>query len=146
MLGRLHLRRGQRCGNDLGVVRNHSIRLDHHQRGADRDLVADLARQFDDDAGHRRFHLDGGLVGHHVGEALVLFDAVAYAHVPSDDLGLGDAFADVGQLEGEAGHYASFMIFLSASPMRTGPGKYAHSRLCGYGVSKPVTRSIGASR
>ena len=34
----------------------------------------------------------------------------------------------------------------SAMPMRTGPGKYAHSKLCGYGVSNPVTRSTGASR
>ncbi len=122
------------------------VGLDHHQRRADRHLVADLARKLDHHARHRRFHLDRRLVGHHVGDLLVFLDPVPDRDVPRHDLGLGNTLANVGQLERKTRHYASFMIFLSASPMRTGPGKYAHSRLCGYGVSKPVTRSIGASR
>ena len=52
-----------------------------------------------------RFHFDRGLVGHHVGELLVFLDAVADLDVPGDDLGLGNAFADVGQLELIGRHY-----------------------------------------
>ena len=71
-----------------------------------------------------RFHLDRRLVGHHVGELLVFLDAVADLDVPGDDLGLGDAFADIGQLEFVAGHRAqSSNAFLSAGPSRAGPGK-----------------------
>src|SRR3546814_20536526 len=55
-------------------------------------------------ARYRGFHLDRGLVGHHVGELLVLLDRVADLDVPLDDLGLGNAFADVGQLEFVARH------------------------------------------
>ena len=70
----------------------------------------------------RRLHLDRRLVGHHVGELLVLLDAVADRDVPRDDLGLGNALADVRQLEGEAApscvESTSFMIFLSALPIR----------------------------
>ena len=47
----------------------------------------------------RRGDLDRRLVGHHVGQHLVLDDLVADLDVPFDDLGLGDAFADVGQLD-----------------------------------------------
>ena len=118
------------------VVNALAFGLDHRERRADRHHVADFAREFDDDPRNRRFHLDGRLVGHHVGELLILLDRVADLDVPRDDLGLGNAFADIGQAEFEPGHrQTSFMIFLSAWPMRTGPGKYAHSRLCGYGVS-----------
>ena len=121
LLGDLDLVRARRRGDHLALTG--VFGLDHHQRRADRDLVADLAGQFHDRARHRRFHLDRRLVGHHVGDVLVFLDPVADGDVPGDDLGLGDAFADIGQLEGEASHYASFMIFLRASPMRTGPGK-----------------------
>jgi hypothetical protein len=44
------------------------------------------------------------LVGHHVGKLLVFLDLVADLDVPGDDLGLGNAFADVGQLEFVARH------------------------------------------
>ena len=54
---------------------------------------------FEHRARDRRFHLDRRLVGHHVGELLVFLDRVADLDVPGDDLGLGNAFADVGQLE-----------------------------------------------
>ncbi len=108
----------------LGNRRFIPVGLDHHQRRADRDLIADFAREFDHHARHRRFHLDRRLVGHHVGDLLILLDALADMHMPCDDLGLGDAFADIRQAESEASHASqSFRSFLSASPMRTGPGK-----------------------
>ena len=112
-LGRFFGRNGSRT----------TLGLDLDQHRADGDLVTDLASQLDHLAGNRAFHLDRRLVGHHVGDLLVFGDHVADLDVPRDDLRLGDAFADVRQLEGEAGHYASFINFLSASPMRTGPGK-----------------------
>jgi hypothetical protein len=59
---------------------------------------------FDNAAGDRRLHLHRRLVGHHVGELLILLDHVADLDVPGDDLGLGNAFADVGQLEFVARH------------------------------------------
>ena len=106
MLRDLGLFRGRGRGDDLAPrIFGASIRgFDHDQRCADRDLIADLARQFDHHARHRRFHLDGRLVGHHVGDVLVFLDAIAHGDVPGDDLGLGDAFADIGQAEGEAAH------------------------------------------
>ena len=73
--------------------------LDLDQHRADRDLVADFARELSDDARDGRFHLHGRLVGHHIGELLVFLDPVADLDVPGDDLGLGDAFADIGELE-----------------------------------------------
>ena len=90
-----------RCGigHRLG-----GIGFDHHQRGTDRHLVADLAGQLDHHARHRRFHLDRRLVRHHVGEALVLLHTIPDRHVPRDDLRLGDAFPNVRELEGEACH------------------------------------------
>ena len=123
MLGDLDLLRARRGGDDLALALARVLGFDHHQCSTDRDLIANVARQFDDNARHGRFHLDGRLVGHHVGDVLIFLDTVADRDVPGDDLGLGDAFADVGQLEGKAGHYASFMIFLRAWPIRTGPGK-----------------------
>ena len=97
-----------------------SFNLDQHR--TDGDLVADFAGQLLDHAGDRRFHLDRRLVGHHVGELLVFLDLVADLDVPGDDLGLGNAFANVGELELIETHYAS-MTFLRAFFMRIGPGK-----------------------
>jgi hypothetical protein len=37
------------------------------------------------------------------------------------------------------------MTRVSAAATRAWPGKYSHSKACGYGVSNPQTRSIGAS-
>jgi hypothetical protein len=47
---------------------------------------------------HRGGHLDGRLVGHHVGEHLLGGDRIAGLDVPLDQLHLGDAFADVRDL------------------------------------------------
>ena len=61
--------------------------------------LVDVAREFDDDPRHGRFHFDGRLVGHHVGKLRIFLDALADFHMPGDDFGLGDAFADVRQTE-----------------------------------------------
>ena len=70
----------------------------------DRQHAADLAAQRDDGAGDRRRHLDRRLVGHHGGEDLVLQHRLADLDMPFDDLGLGDAFADIGQLDDARAH------------------------------------------
>ena len=72
--------------------------------------------------GDGAFHLDRRLVGHHVGDLLIFRDRVADLDVPGDDLRLGNAFADVRQLEFVSGHY-SVMTFSRARFMRFGPGK-----------------------
>ncbi len=51
-----------------------------------------------------RGHLDRRLVGHHIDQGLVLSHVVAGFDVPGDDLGLGDAFAHIGQFEDETRH------------------------------------------
>ena len=96
--------------------------LDHREHRADRHLVADFARELDHLAGDRAFHLDRRLVGHHVGDLLVLADRVADLDVPGDDFGLGNAFADVGQLEFVSSHQSA-ITFSRARFMRFGPGK-----------------------
>jgi hypothetical protein len=55
-------------------------------------------------AADRRGDLHRGLVGHHVGDDLVLGHQVADLDVPGDQFGLGGAFAHVGQLEDETTH------------------------------------------
>ncbi len=82
-------------------------------------------------AGDRRRHFDRRLVGHHVDQMLVLLDAVADRDVPGDDLGLGRAFADIGQLEDIASHLKLSIARRMASTTRAGPGKYSHSKACG---------------
>src|SRR5690606_26022358 len=108
--------------------------------------VADLAAQRHDAPLHRGRHLDGGLVGHDVGQDLILDDGIARLDVPFDQFDFRDAFADVRHLDDVNAHYASRNTRLNASATRLGPGKSAHSCEWGYGVSHPVMRSIGASR
>jgi hypothetical protein len=89
--------------------------LDHRQHGADGDGVAQSARQLHDAARDRAFDFHRGLVGHHIGQRLVFADGVALGHMPAGDFRLRDAFADVGQGEGEGCHLCqSFMICLNA--------------------------------
>jgi hypothetical protein len=82
-----------------GSRRRNSIRLNHRQRPADRDLVARVALELDDFARYRRGQLHRRFLGEHVDQRLFFLDDVADLHVPVGDLGLGDAFADVGELE-----------------------------------------------
>ena len=97
--------------------------LQPDQRRADRDGVADLGAEPDHLAVDRRGDLDGRLVGHHRGEHRVLAHDVAGLHVPFDELGLGDALADVGQLDDVLGHAQPSITSTSASPTRFGPGE-----------------------
>src|SRR5262249_5316870 len=72
-------------------------------------------------------------------------DGLALLHLPLPDLALDDALADVWQLELE-GHGYHSSVFSIAPRIRSAFGMYSCSRVYGNGVSKPVTRSMGASR
>ena len=88
----------------MAVILDLAFRLDHHEHGTDRHGIARLACHFDDLAGGRGFHFDGGLVGHHVGDLLVFLDHIAEFHMPFDDFRLGNTLADVRQVEGVTSH------------------------------------------
>ena len=129
-LDRFRLGSGRRCrlGSGLAffgnVVGHFALNLDHHEHRPDRDHVALAAGDLEDLAGHRAFHRHGRLVGHHVDEFLVFIDRVTDLLVPLHDFGLGDAFADIGHVEGKFRHGDQSLRILSmASPMRIGPGK-----------------------
>ena len=66
---------------------------------------------------------NGPFDGHHGGEQVVLADDVADLDVPLDQLRLGDALADIGQLDDALGHQPASTISRSACPRRAGPGK-----------------------
>ncbi|MNE20148.1 hypothetical protein D3C80_1132560 [compost metagenome] len=87
--------RSRRSGGDIALA----LDLEADQRPADGDLMARIAVQGDDHAVDRAGDLDRGLVGHDVGEDLILLDRIADLDVPADQLGLGGAFAHVRQLE-----------------------------------------------
>ena len=75
-------------------------RRDGDQRGADRDGVwPGLGVQRGHRAREGDRHLDGGLRGLDLDHGLVDLHVVAELHVPGDDLGLGEALAEVGQQE-----------------------------------------------
>ena len=77
---------------DDGVVHG------QHDR-ADLDLVALLDLDFLDDAGHRRGHLDGGLVGLELEDRLLARDRVADVHEHFGHVAAGDVFAQLGDFE-----------------------------------------------
>jgi hypothetical protein len=81
-----------------------TLDLELHQRGTDRQLLAGFAMGGGDAAGDGRGQLDRGLVGHDVGDDLVLCDHVPDLDVPGDQFSLGGAFAHVGQFEDVATH------------------------------------------
>ena len=54
---------------------------------------------------------------------LILGHTIADRHMPGHDLGIGDAFANVGQLEVKSCHYAASITRRSAARTRCGPGK-----------------------
>ena len=97
------------------------LQLDADQLRADRHRLADLAAQRQHAPGHRRRDLDGGLVGHHVGQHLVFGDRVAGLDMPGDEFDLGDALAEVGHLD-DVDRHDSIARF-SAAATRAGPGK-----------------------
>jgi len=75
------------------------VDLDADQLAAHGQRLPDLATQRQHAAGHRRRDLDAGLVGHDVGQRLVLGHAVADLHVPGHQFDLGHPFADVRHLD-----------------------------------------------
>ena len=81
-----------------------AVHLEHDQCLVDLGDLAFLAHGLDHLAAARAGDGDGGLVGHHLDERLVLGDLVARLDQPFDDLALDHAFADVGQPEFELGH------------------------------------------
>ncbi len=95
--------RGRRCRRAGGDVAG-ALDLDADQLGAYRDDVARLARQREHLARNRRRNLDARLVGHDIGEVLVLAHDVARLDVPLDELHLGNALADVRHLDDVGAH------------------------------------------
>ncbi len=81
-----------------------SLDLELDQGPAHRHHGAGFAVQGNDLAADRGGDLDGGLVGHDIGDDLVLGDRIADLDVPADQFGLGGAFAHVGQFEDETTH------------------------------------------
>jgi len=81
--GRLGLRRAAHLEGDEGLVHFHD--------------VAGIAVQRHDGARVGAGQLDGGLGRLNVHQGLVEDDGVADLHLPLDDLGLDQSFADVGQ-------------------------------------------------
>ena len=75
------------------------------QRRAHLDEIALGAEEARDAAADRRRHLDHGLVGLDGHKRLVGDHVVALRHVPADDLGLFEAFAEIGQQELAHGRY-----------------------------------------
>src|SRR4029079_4498791 len=119
--------------------------LDHDEHLADRANLAVLVIDLLDHARARRGQLDGGLVGHHLDDRLVELDGVALLDLPAHDLTLDDTFADIRHVEVERHGYHS-SVWRIAPRVRSAFGMYSCSSEYGNGVSKPVTRRIGASR
>src|SRR5262249_38308746 len=119
--------------------------FDHDQHLAD---CADLPlghHDLRDAAGLGRRDLDGRLVSHDLDHRLIHLDHVALGDLPLHHFPLDDAFSDVRELELEGHGYPS-SVRVSAPTMRSAFGRYSCSSVYGNGVSKPQTRSIGASR
>ena len=141
-LGRGGSRRGGRGrGSLVGVA-------DRDDRRADRDHLALGHHQLEHGAGVRRRQLDQRLGGLDLDHDVVDLDDVADLDLPGHDLGLGQAFTDVGQLElRHAGPSQKLSERSTASSSRSRSGRKSSSiRDGGYGVSKPPTRSTGDSR
>ena len=92
------------CLRPLGELDERRAHLDHVALGTE---------QPGDAAAARRGHLDHGLVGLHRHQRLVGHHVVALGDVPSDDLGLLQAFAEIRQQE------------LAHGGLRCGSGKLA---------------------
>ena len=87
-----------RCRLD-GAQELLALGADHDEHGADRRDLALLDEDLEHRALPRRGDLDGGLVGLHLDERLILRDRVALRDEPARDLGLGQPLAEIGQLE-----------------------------------------------
>ena len=84
--------------------------------------LARLAAERLDDAGERRRQLHDRLRGLELDDRLVDRHLVAGLHEPRDDLGLGEALAEVGEDE-VAAHQSSHSQVSSAASTRSGVGR-----------------------
>ena len=98
-----------------------ALRRDAQENRADLHRIAGLPAQFADHAGARRGQLDIDLVGADGGDFLVFFDVLARFDRPTDQQGLADAFADVGQ-DKFIHQNSNSMLRLMARPMRPALG------------------------
>src|SRR4029079_4410355 len=90
--------------------------------------------------------LDRRLVGLDLDQRVVLGDLLALLDQPAGDLALGQAFAEVRELE-LVRHQNSSKRRRAAATTRSTDGMYASSiDQYGYGTSNPVTRSTGPRR
>ena len=105
-------------GSCVGIA----LELERDNDAPDRHDFALLGVQLGDDAVDRRGDLDEGLVRLDLGEWLVLRNLVADGDEPLDDLPLGDAFADVGELE-LSRHGQNSTVSLIWSSIRAGSGR-----------------------
>ncbi len=92
------------------------VDLEGHQGGADGDCLALLRVQGRDDARVRGREVDEGLGRLDLGDDLVELDVVARVDVPTDDVGLGEAFPEVGEAELAHRHHRA-----TASTVRVAP-------------------------
>ena len=81
-----------------GLGRGASV-LDHHEERPDRDCLAGADEERPDPPRRRRGDLHRRLVGLHLEERLVLRDHVPFRHEPRADLPVGQALAEVGELQ-----------------------------------------------
>ncbi len=108
----------RRLGPRLLVTgRCRAVRADHDENGADGHRLALLDEDLRDLPGRRGRDLDGRLVRLDLDQRLILADLVALGDEPARDLALGQAFAEVGELE-----LVRHRLILSArSPRRSDP-------------------------
>ena len=111
--------------------------VDGDDRGTDVDRRPGLVQQLGDRAGVRAGQLDGGLGRLHLAQRLVDRDRVAGGDQPLEDLALGQALPDVGQLElAQLRHGQNPSDRSTASSTRSRSGRYSSSSFDGgYGVS-----------
>ena len=96
----------------FGALRHLRIDLEFGERRAGRDHVAGLAVHLRELARERRRHFDDGLRGLHRDQRLVELDGAAFLDEPLDDRRVGQAFAEVGEVEClHVGHdFLSFVV------------------------------------
>ena len=107
---------GEFADHRAGVGARTFVELD--QRRTDLDPLAGLSTEPGDPAGLRRRHFDHRLFGLDRDERLVGHDMVALGDVPGDELGLLQAFAEIGQDKGA--HEPKTTGVFSVTPAKAG--------------------------
>ena len=92
-----HVKIGDEIGEDQQIA-------DMMTDKATVEMESPVAGKLEHFAGNGAFHFDRGLVGHHVGDLLILGNRIADLDVPGDDFRFGNAFANVRQLEFISSH------------------------------------------